>query len=50
MIPKNILMVFDLSPVKITEIKAINRNIYANVFLLYFSKRCPKIKKVKPAK
>ena len=31
MIPENILMVFDLSPVKITEIKAIKRNIYAGV-------------------
>ena len=27
MIPENILIVFDLSPVKITEIKAIKRNV-----------------------
>ena len=50
MTPKNILMVFDLSPVKITDTKAIRRNIYAIVFLLFFSKRCPNIKKVNPTK
>tara|TARA_S200000501_G_scaffold146253_1_gene138001 strand:+ start:542 stop:898 length:357 start_codon:yes stop_codon:yes gene_type:complete len=46
-IPKNILRVFDLSPVITNAVKAIERNIKVQILLLKFFKPWPKIKRMK---